>query len=225
MVAQNRAITTNHMKARIDKTEKNRKCKLCGDRDETINHIIRECSKLAQKEYKAKHERVGKVIHLEMCNKFKFDHAKKWYMHNPAPVLKNDIHRLPWDIDIQSDHVISARSYNNWKKNVDFAIPADHRIKLKECEKRDKYLGLATELKKLWNMKVTIILIVISAFGTVTIGLFKGLEDLNVGGRVETIQTTALFKTTRIQRRILETCCHSISSEIPSAYDDVKNSE
>ena len=33
-------------------------------------------------------------------------------------------------------------------KIVDFAIPADHRIKLKECEKRDKYLDLARELKK-----------------------------------------------------------------------------
>ena len=41
-------------------------------------------------------------------------------------------------------------------------------IKLKECEKRDKYLDLARELKKLWNMKVTVIPIVIGAFGTVT---------------------------------------------------------
>ena len=33
-------------------------------------------------------------------------------------------------------------------KIVDFAVPADHRIKLKECKKRDKYLDLARELKK-----------------------------------------------------------------------------
>ena len=33
-------------------------------------------------------------------------------------------------------------------KVVDFAVPAHHRIKLKECEKRDKYLDLARELKK-----------------------------------------------------------------------------
>ena len=81
----------------------------------------------------------------------------------------------------------------------------DHRIKLKECEKRDKYLDLVRELKKLWNLKVTIIPIVIGAFGTVTKGLLKGLEDLEVGDRVETIQTTALLKTARILRRILET--------------------
>ena len=80
-----------------------------------------------------------------------------------------------------------------------------HRIKLKECEKKDKYLDLVKELKKLWNMQVTIILIVIGAFGTVTKGLLKGLEDLEGGGRVETIQTTALLRTARILRRVLET--------------------
>ena len=90
-------------------------------------------------------------------------------------------------------------------KIVDFAVPANHRIKLKECEKKDKYLNLARELKKLLDMKVTIIPIVIGAFGTVTKGLLKGLEDLDVGGRVETIQMTVLLRTARLLRRVLET--------------------
>ena len=90
-------------------------------------------------------------------------------------------------------------------KIVDFAVPADHRIKLKECEKKDKYLDLARELKKLWNMQVTIKPIVIGAFGTVTKVLLKGLEDLEIGGRVETIQTTTLLRTARILRRVQET--------------------
>ena len=98
---------------------------------------------------------------------------------------------------------------NNKKKRtckiVDITVLADHRIKLKECEKRGGYLDLARELKKLWNMKVTIIPFVIDAFDTVTEGLLKGLEDLEVGGRVETIQKTALLKTARILRRVLET--------------------
>ena len=54
-------------------------------------------------------------------------------------------------------------------------------------------------------MKVTIIPIVIGAFGTVTKGLLKGLEDLEVSGRVKTAQTTALLRTARILRRVLET--------------------
>ena len=54
-------------------------------------------------------------------------------------------------------------------------------------------------------MKVTIIPIVIGGFGTVTKGLSKELEDLKVGSQVETIQTTALLRTARILRRVLET--------------------
>ena len=134
-------------------------------------------------------------------------------MHNPAPVLENATHKLLWDFNIQTDHLIPVRRPEliiiNKKKRtckiVDFAVPADHRIKLKKCEKKDKYLDLARELKKLWNMQVTIIPIVFGAFGTLTKGLLKELEDLEVGGRVETIQTTTLLRTTRILRRVLET--------------------
>ena len=63
IAAQNNARRTNQIKARIDKMQQNNKCALCGDRDETINHIISECNKLAQKEYKTRHEWVGKGIH------------------------------------------------------------------------------------------------------------------------------------------------------------------
>ena len=134
-------------------------------------------------------------------------------MHNPAPVLQNDSHKLLWDFNIQTDPPIPARrpdliiidKKKRTCKIVDFAVSADHRIKLKECEKKDKYLDLARELKKLWNMQVTIIPIVIGAFGTVSKGLLKGLEDLEAGGWVETIQTTALLRTARILRRVLET--------------------
>ena len=58
---------------------------------------------------------------------------------------------------------------------MEFVVPADHRIKLKETEKEDRYVDLVRELEKLWSMKVTIIPIVIGAFGTVTKELLKGL--------------------------------------------------
>ena len=52
-------------------------------------------------------------------------------------------------------------------------------------------------------MKMMIVPIVTGAFGTISKGLLKDLEDFEVGGRVETIQMTALLKTARI--RVLET--------------------
>ena len=93
----------------------------------------------------------------------------------------------------------------NYNNNVDFAVLADQRLKLKESEKKDKYLDLPRELKKPCNMKVTIIPIVIGALGTVTKGLLKRLEDLKITGQVETILATTLLRSVRILRRLLET--------------------
>ena len=114
--------------------------------------------------------------------------------------------------DRWADLMIISKKKKKKKKreNVQNCVPADNRIKLKESEKKYMYLELTRELKKLWNMKVTIIPIVIGAFDTVNKGLLKGLADSEVGGRVETIQTTALLRTARILR-FLETwgvCCH-----------------
>ena len=43
------------------------KCRLQDNIDETVNHIINECNKLAQKEYKPRHDWVGKVRQYELC--------------------------------------------------------------------------------------------------------------------------------------------------------------
>ena len=69
-------------------------------------------------------------------------------------------------------------------------------------------------------MKVTVIPIVIGELGTVTKGLIQGLVDLEIRERVETIQTTALLKSARLPRRMLEICCHS--NEKPSANAGVQ---
>ena len=74
-------------------------------------------------------------------------------MQNPSPVLEDDSHKLLWDFNIQTDHLIPPRSpgliiINKRKricKTVDFAVPPEHRINLKECEKMDKYLDFARE--------------------------------------------------------------------------------
>ena len=76
-------------------------------------------------------------------------------MHTPASVLKKDSHKLLWDFDIQTDRLISARRphliiIKKKKKkenlqNCGLTVPADHRIKLKESEKKFKYLDQGIE--------------------------------------------------------------------------------
>ena len=61
-------------------------------------------------------------------------------------------------------------------------VPVDYRVKLKENEKKNEYLNLARELKKLRYLKATMILIVIGALGTVTKRLVQEVEDLEIRG-------------------------------------------
>ena len=125
-------------------------------------------------------------------------------------ILENDTHKLQWDFNIQADHLISTRRPDfvivHKEENLSnsrFCRPTDRRVKLKESEKRNKYLDLATE--KLWTMKVTVIPIAIGALGAFTKGLVKGLEGLAIRGWVETIQTTAWLRSVGILGRVLET--------------------
>ena len=63
---------------------------------------------------------------------------------------------------------------------MDLAALADHSVKMKEGKKRDKYLDLAEGLKKIWNMSVTVIPIVVDAIVTVPYFLEKktgGIEN------------------------------------------------
>ena len=65
IAAQNNAIRANHIKSRIDITQKNSKCRLCGNRHKTLNHIRSKWRKLAEKKYNTRHDWVGKMIHRE----------------------------------------------------------------------------------------------------------------------------------------------------------------
>ena len=74
--------------------------------------------------------------------------------------------------------------------------------KSKKMKKRDN-LDLARELRKLWNMKVTVVPLVIGVLRTVPKGLERGLEELKIGGRIKTIQTATVWRLARILRKVL----------------------
>ena len=72
----------------------------------------------------------------------------------------------------------------------------------KRKKKIDNYLDLDRELKKLWNMKETMMIIRVGALGTVPKGFKRGQEELENRGRIETIQTTVWLKSARILSRL-----------------------
>ena len=88
--------------------------------------------------------------------------------------------------------IMKKEKKNNSYRLVDFAVPANHREKIKESK---KYLDLAREHKKLWNMKLIVILIVIGAIGIMPKGLEKRQEELDIRGRTETKETIELWRS------------------------------
>ena len=129
--------------------QQNNKCRLCGDRDEIINHIKRECNKSAQQAYKTRHDWVGKVIYRELSWKLKFNHTNQWFMHNTESVLENKTRKPLFDLEIQTDCLISFRRPDLMmvykKENLlnsglcrSIGPPSENKRK-----QREKYLDLA----------------------------------------------------------------------------------
>ena len=79
MAAQSESLKTNAIKVNIDKTQKDPLCRLYKKNDETVNHILSECPKLAQTEYKRRHNNVAKGIHWDLCKHYGVDCGYKWY--------------------------------------------------------------------------------------------------------------------------------------------------
>ena len=132
IAAKNNAIRTNHIKARIGKTHQNTRCRLCSEREEMINHIISEFSKLAQKGYKIRHDWMGTMIHLELCHKLKFYNTEKMVNAQtqicPREWNAQTFGRF-WDKNGSPNPYQMTRSYNNQQKEgtwgiVDFDVPA-----------------------------------------------------------------------------------------------------
>ena len=141
IAAQDQAIRTNAIKAKIDKTRDDSMCRMCSTKDETITHIIHiitECPKLAQKENERRHDLMGKAIYWDLCRKKRFVTTDKWYEHEPHPVTENKKFKILWEFIVQTDHIIEARrpdmmiidQENKLCLIVDFAEPSDQRIEI-----------------------------------------------------------------------------------------------
>ena len=74
----------------IGKSQKDALYRLCAKADESIDHVVSGCSELAQKEYKRKHDNLGKTVHWKLARKCNFEAQDKWCEHEPENVLENE---------------------------------------------------------------------------------------------------------------------------------------
>ena len=111
----------NFVKARIDKSQGDSLCRVCRKVDESIDHIVSGCSKLAQKEYKRRHDNLRKIVHRKL-----------------AKLIKA---RRPDLVQVDKKERIC--------KIIDFVVAGDSRIEEKEEDKIGKYQDLRRELQKI----------------------------------------------------------------------------
>ena len=137
--AQEQAIRTNYMKYHIDKTSECPLCRMCGKKGESVQHITSGCEKLAQKEYKRRHDNVAKKVHWDICKKNRLEHTEKWHEHAQEEAVENEEIKVLWDINIQCDNLIDARRPDliviDKKEQkgiiIDIAVPDDRKKKKK----------------------------------------------------------------------------------------------
>ena len=166
---------------------------MCGSKGETVAHVVSGCGKLAQTEYKGRHDNVARYIHCQLCGKCGLERANSWYEQKPEGVVESENFKILWDFTVQCDRKIEAR----WPdivfidKNesevvvIDVAISGDDRVKDKELEKLEKYQLLKDETAQVWRMrKVIVVPAVIGALGAVSVNFKEYMKRIGVNVRL-----------------------------------------
>jgi len=152
--AQEQALNTKSHQARVLKTSKDARCRLCKTADETVTHILTGCSKIAQTEYMKRHNAVAAVVHKHACQEYGIPTVKQAWLHKPQAVTETERVKILWDFEIRTDHIIPARrpdmvvidKEHKIATITDVAVPSDRNIKDKEVEKVQKYQDLRLEI-------------------------------------------------------------------------------
>ena len=142
------------------------------------------------------HDWMGKAIPRELSKKLKFDNSVKWYMHKPESVLKNETHKILSDFEIETgylnspwrpDHVIVdqrvrenlptsglprpgrslSENQRKWKER--------HLLRPKKASKEVMEYESDCDTNCNWCTRID------------TQRMIRGLEELEIGGRTETI--------------------------------------
>ena len=168
---------------------------------------------LAKNEYLMRHDKVCTHLHYSICKALGIETTDKWYTHMPKPVCEEGDVTVLWNQAVHTDREVTANRPDIIIKNkkektctlIDVAIPADRNVVQKEAEKKLKYWSLCIEVQRMWNLKCTIIpLIIIGATGIVTRNLRKNLEDIPGKHSIDSLQKTAILGTSHTIRKVLQ---------------------
>ena len=117
-----------------------------------------------------------------------------------------------WNEAVHTDREVTANRPDIIIKNkkeetctlIDVAIPADRNVVQKESEKKLQYKSLGTEIQRMWNLKCTIISVIIGATEIVKRSLRKNVEDILRKHSIDSLQKTVILGTSHVIRKVLQ---------------------
>ena len=168
------------------------------------------CSIFTSTEYKNRHDRVGEYLHWKISKHCKTPHTEKWYEHKTPPVVGESTTIL-WDFQINTDRTIQANRpdivIKDYKSRtcllIDMTIPTDRNISVKEFDTLSKYKDLQIEIERMWQLKTTVIPVVIGALGMVKKEVLNHLKLIPGEPNLQEIQKIVLTSTSHILRKAL----------------------
>ena len=184
---QEQEIRTRLLINKRENPESNPKCRYCHVVDESIFHILNSCSHLSASMYlPIRHNEVAKVIYQELLRKFDITPDSI----SPESIVRNENAEIWWDkkIKVQPTVQYNRPDIVQWdlkKKKctiIDICVPMDVNVKREENEKCDKYILLASRLKRLYPEYKTykIVPIVIGSTGYIPTTLKMHLQECEI---------------------------------------------
>ncbi|XP_066930550.1 uncharacterized protein [Clytia hemisphaerica] len=149
--------------------------------------LVSGCPVLTPNEYVKRHDRVGKYLHWCICKHYGVETgASFWYEHHPAAGVESKNVIILWDFPINTDRAIKANRTDMVVKDrkkrtcllIDMSVPSDRNVSVKMFDELSKYKDLEIEIKKMWNLKTTVVPVIVGALGLVRTGVQDFVEKI-----------------------------------------------
>ncbi|XP_039765335.1 cytochrome P450 6B5-like [Pararge aegeria] len=185
---QDQAIMTRQHQRDILKEPVDGKCRLCASKDETTQHIISGCEKLAGNYYVKRHNNLVQYVYWCLAKKHKIEVSDLWWKEalTQPQIKENESAKILWEMPIQTDvtvthnrpDIIYIDKKNNKTFLIDITVPSDYNIGPKEIEKLSKYHLLKTEVSEI----IMVMFIILLAICIVLVFIKKNRDYWNKRG-------------------------------------------
>ena len=162
-ISQQLLPTKIYKAKKLNETQHDLKCRLCGINNEIVPHLMCSCSEIAQSLYKSRHDKMLCPVYHRVLHKYSFESkvSKPWYQQEiPKPAKENKRAKVFWDIPIDvdkapengangSDMVILDKINKNWII-IEGTVCLIGEIIEREKLKSSKYRDIRQTLKRLY---------------------------------------------------------------------------